>query len=211
VSIKNLEELVAVYDKLRSFANSGSHDKWAASRLKIRRLLRWKLFQRFSVYTYDLPFAANQIRNEIRNTLIRILKLYEINYLRTGKTDDVSGQAIDVIKKYLENIPKRDPSLLKRLKNNVISILGVSTGILALILSIRPSDLQIVLLILGLLLFAPSILFICDVVFVYATERHWYLLWMKRLGISELKDKIINELVTLNDKTYEESESKYKS
>jgi hypothetical protein len=118
VSIRDLKELLDKYDKLRSLANSGSSDKRIISRFKfLSRIVEWKWFKNFSINTYDLPFASNRIRREIRSTLINILRLYEINYWRTERSDKSSKEAIDIINEYLKEIPKR-PSLVKRLENN---------------------------------------------------------------------------------------------
>lgn len=210
MSIKDLEDLLDRYNKLRSFANSGSYDNWAISRFKMNKLSKLLRFQKLTSYTYDLPFAVNPIRNEIRNTLIRILNLYEINHLRKRKPNDESDQAIQMIKKYLENIPKRN-SFIMRLKNNAFSLIGIAIGILALIQASNPSDLQIVLILLAILFIAPSVLFLSITIFDFFLQRKWYQRWMTKLDIGTVKNKIIDDLIVLNNNTFQEFEDHYKN
>jgi hypothetical protein len=210
VSIKDLEDLLDRYNKLRSFANDGSYDNWAISRWKLDKLLRLLHLQKMTDFTYDLPFAFNPIRNEIRNTLIRISNLYKINYLRKGKPDDESDQAIQMIKKYLETIPKCN-SFIVRLRDNIFSLLGIAIGILALIQASNPGDLQIALIGLAILFIAPSIAFLVTKISDFFLQRNWYKKWIGKLDIHPLKNKIISELIVLNDNTFQEFEDRYKN
>lgn len=210
MSIKDLEDLLDRYNKLRSFANGGSYDNWAISRFKIKKLSKLLRFQKLTSYTYDLPFAANPIRSEIRNTLIRILNLYKINYLRKGKPNDESDQAIQMIKKYLETIPKRN-SFIERLKNNVFSLMGITLGILALIQASNTSDLQIMLIVLAMLFIVPSVSFLGTAISDFFLQRNWYQRWMTKLDIHTVKNKIIDELIMLNDNTFKEFEDRYQN
>lgn len=222
VSITDLDELLDRYDKLRSLANSGSYDKGMISRFKflrrlvewkfLRPLVKWKLFKTFSINTYDLPLASNPIRKEIRSTLTNILKLYEINYFRTERSDESSKEAIDSIKEYLKEIPKRGPSLVERLKNNSWTIFGVAASILPIIQSSKMSgEIQIALIVIGILVMLLLVvpLFIFRIT-GYLLEQDWYKQWMKKLVIKEIKNRIIKELIKINDKTYAKLETKYK-
>lgn len=212
--IQDICDLLDKYDKLLSVANSGSSDKSISSKYKFaRRFFEYKLLKNFSIKTYVVPFASNQVRKEIRYTLLTILKLFEINYLRTKRTDKFSKEAIDAINEYLKEIPKRGPSFEERLKNNSLNIIGVSVGILSLIFSSWSNTIAIVatiFLIIGVVLIGPYVIsHLIFIVIRYFTERHWYKKWMRQLLVDDLKNRIINELVELNDGTYVELETKY--
>jgi|SRR5579872_7419849 len=216
MSIQNLNELLDKYDKLRSVANSGSSDKSIILKFKFfKPVFENKLLKKFSINTYVVPFALKPIRKEIRSSLIYILRLYEINHLRIERSDKSSKEAMDAIKKYLEEIPKHSLSFEDNsLKKNFWNIFASVAGILPIIVSFFSTAPKTILIIIGiivLLVSSPFIAFDLSMrIMRYSVERSWYKDWMKRLAIKDLKDKIVNELVQLNDQTYTELDTKYK-
>jgi len=212
VSLQEIKELLDKYDKLRSVANSGSSDQSLTSRFKIlRRIYEFKLLRNFSINIYAVPFASNKIRNEIRSTLINISALCKINYLRTGRSDQSSKEANEIIKEYLDGIPKRGLPLADKLENNSWNILGAVIGIISLMLSSWSTVIQFVLMLIGLGLLVPLASgYLIYSVIRYFDERRWHKKWMKKLAIEDLKHKLINELVELNDNTYTELDTKFK-
>lgn len=215
----DLKELLAKYDKLRSVANMGSGDKRLLQKYKfLKRIAEWKWFKVFSTNTYDLPFASNRIRKDIRSTLINILRLHEINYWRTGRSNEFSKDAIKIINGYLEEIPKI-PSLEKRFEDNFLGIMGVVVGIIAIIASNLSSVissnlagvLEIILIVFGLSVMLPFLTFYStNKIFNYLFEKDLQKHWMKKLAIKDLRHKIITELIELNDKTYADLDKKHK-
>lgn len=204
MTLNDIRELLGKYDKLRSIANSGSSDKSITSSAKIiRRIYGYKLLKKYSINTYTIPFASYQIRNEIRASLTHILKLHEINYLRSNREDKTSKEAIDIIKDYLKEIPKHGLSFTDRLKSNSWNILAFSIGVLSLIASTWSTGIPFVLLIIGVLFVVPVVVQQLLLGFImYFVERRWKNKWMNNLAIQDLKDKIVNPLVDLNDKSY---------
>lgn len=211
MSLQDINELLDKYDKLRSVANSGSSDKRITSKYKrLRRIFEYKLLKNFSINMYVVPFASNQIRKEIRSTLINILKLHEINYWRTERKDISSKEIIDTVNEYLKEIPKHGISLADRLEKNSLNILGVAIGILSLILSSWSTAIPFVLLVIGVILVGPFVgAHLAFIGFRYFFERRWYKEWMRKLAIEDLKRRIVKELVELNDKTYTKLDTKY--
>ena len=211
VSIPDVKELLNRYDKLRSIANSGSSDKEITSKFKaLRPIFEYRLLKKFSTSFYAVPFASNLIRKEIRFTLTTILRLYEMDYLRTERKNQSSQDAINIIKDYLNEVPRRS-SLTEKVNNNLWNILFFMVGITPIIVSIGLPTMKILLIIIGLIILVPSLPpYLILRSFIYVEERRWYKKWMNKLSIKDLKQKITKELVDLNDKTYTELDAKYK-
>ncbi|SHO47629.1 Putative CRISPR-associated protein Cas5 [Nitrosotalea sinensis] len=214
----DLKKLLEKYDKLRSVANRGSGDKRFLQKYKfLKRVAGWKWFKIFSTNTYDLPFASNRIRKDIRSTLINILRLHEINYWRTERSNEFSKEAMKTINEYLAEIPKL-PSLEKRFTDNFLGILGVVVGVIAIIASnwsnvISPDFaivFEIISIVFGLIVMLPFLTFYStNKILNYLSEKDLQEYWMEKLVIKDLRHKIITELVELNDRTYAELDKKY--
>ncbi|WP_268543671.1 hypothetical protein [Candidatus Nitrosotenuis cloacae] len=209
--IDDLNELLRRYDKLRSVANSSSFDKKMFRLFKfVKRIAESKLFKKISRNTYDLPFAAEHVRREIRITLKNIFNLHEINYLRTERNAKDSKKAMDVITEYLKEVPKV-PSIFAKIKNNTFNILSVVLSTFVLMLNENlPIEVKIIFVLA--VISAGSFLipiYLNDKAFTYLSGRSLHKEWMRRLAIRELRDKMINELIALNDKTYDELDRKF--
>ncbi|MBI5377648.1 MAG: hypothetical protein HZA82_03395 [Thaumarchaeota archaeon] len=217
--LNDLDELLSKYDKLRSIANSGSFDRKMITGLEfLKRIAEWKVYGKISRNTYVLPFAMKHVGREIRITLRFIFKLHEMNYLRTERSDKESKKAMDTITEYLKEVPKIQ-STITRLRTNSFSILSIVIGTIPIMLSIILSkdlseELKSWFIIGGvsvgiLVMFGIAPVYLNDKILNYFLGRKLYNDWMKRLAIKDLRERIIAELIVLNNKTYDELERKF--
>lgn len=203
VPLTTLEELISRYDIARTYANHGSYDNWFMEKFKLTQIKKLKPFEKLHQKTYTVPFARNLFEKEIRYDLVEIRNHYRMLSKRNGTNDIESSQAITKINKVLEEIPSLPKKNLMSWLIGTKEILGMIIGlpIFTTIMALGEQYLPIIVLV-GVM----SLPIICqlsmDRAFVYFAKKLWYRTVTKRLGISELKKRLIRELVDANDSSF---------
>ena len=183
-----------------SYANSGSVDNWILEKCKLTRMKKFKPFERMYQRMYVFPFARHVFQKEIRLDLVEIRAHYRISNKRKNKQDFESSKAIELIDNELKEIPIPKKKNIKQwiigTKEILIPIttLPVFTSVLTFAQEYFP------FIILGgvmiLLLVTP---FLINKLTEYLMNKLWYKIIKKKLGIDELKNRLIKEIINENE------------
>jgi len=203
VTLATLEELLSRYDVARTYTNHGSYDNWFLAKFRLMRIKKFKPFENLHQKTYTISFAKSLFDKEIRYDLVEIRKHYTMLNKRRGMNDFESSLAIADINRLLREIPlppkKNFKSLIIGTKEVLVTIIGLP--IFTTIMALGEQYLPIIMLV-GMI----SLPIICqlsvDRAFVYVSKRLWYRTVMKRLGIAELKKRLVKELIDANDSSF---------
>ena len=189
---QDLDDLLHKFDDLQATSSEGHWDDWFAAKFRMKWLIDWPPFRKFYVITYDRPFASKFCYSEEWWTYLQIKRLLTMKYLQSGRADDSIKTCIDKVEKRLQETPKpKKKQLDKNLLLSIISVILMAYTVLQPYSYVGP-----LLILFGVMVLPLLIPLFSDRIIAYFFAREWHKRRMKKLGIEELRTRIIENLVS---------------
>lgn len=188
-----LQEFLDLQEEQLSYANSGSVDDFLMKKYRLGWLKKLKLFENLYRKMHSYPFARTCFIKAKRSHLFDLLEECEIKDSRTGKRDFSLKKAQVMIKVSLEKTLKPEKKTFPKWLGMILKLSGVFSIPFIVSAWLVIEQAYPIFLLIGIFVFLTTIPLIINKVVNYFSEKWWYKVTEKMLGISKIKKKLLDE------------------